>query len=296
MTVPNTILIGAPRCGTTSVHAHLASHPDVFASTTKEPQFFSSEAQELRLDGPDDRKVLSHLVTRLEDYERLFEGASGQRVIVEASTTYIYFEGTAQAIRTRIPQCKIVAILRDPVARAYSDFLRQRRNGHEPLDDFGEALRQEPHRIEAGWAYRWHYRSRSLYHDRLKEYFDEFPKDAIRVFLFEELNDPDRFITELSAFLDVEARVDIGLGQLNPGGEPRSRMLHQTMFAMNPAGVALGRLIPHSALRRGRQAVLAKNLRVPDLDPDLAARLRASFRTDIERVQDLIDRDLRDWL
>lgn len=296
MTLPNAILIGAPRCGTTSVHAHLASHPEVFASTTKEPQFFSSEAQEIRLDGPNDRQVLSHLVTRLEDYERLFEGASGQRAIVEASTTYIYFQGTARAIRNRIPRCRIVAILRDPVARAYSDFLRQRRNGHEPLEDFGEALHEESCRIEAGWAYRWHYRSRSLYHDRLKEYFDEFPRDAVKVFLFEELSNPSRFITDLSAFLGIEARVDIGLGQLNPGGEPRSRMLHRTIFAMNPAGVALSRLMPNSALRRGRQAVLAKNLRVPDLDPDLAARLRSSFRTDIERLQELIDRDLQHWL
>lgn len=296
MTLPNAILIGAPRCGTTSVHAHVAAHPDAFASTTKEPQFFSSEAQEIRLDGPNDRQVLSHLVTRLEDYERLFAGASQQRVIIEASTTYIYFQGTARAIRNRIPQCRIVAILRDPVARAYSDFLRQRRNGHEPLEDFGEALREEPRRIDSGWAYRWHYRSRSLYHDRLKEYFDEFPKDAVKVFLFEELSDPARFITELSAFLGIEARVDIGLGQLNVGGEPRSRMLHRTMFAMNPAGIALRRLAPKRALRRGRQAVLAKNLRVPELDPDLAARLRSSFRTDIERLQELIDRDLRHWL
>jgi hypothetical protein len=296
VTLPNAILIGAPRCGTTSVHAHLASHPDVFAGTTKEPQFFSSEAQEIRLDGPNDRQVLSHLVTRLEDYERLFEGASGQRVIVEASTTYIYFQGTARAIRNRIPQCRIIAILRDPVARAYSDFLRQRRNGHEPLEDFAEALREESRRIEAGWAYRWHYGSRSLYHDRLKEYFDAFPPDAVKVFLFEELNDTPRFIADLSAFLGIEARVDIGLGHLNPGGEPRSRMLHRTMFAMNPAGMALGRLVPNSALRRGRQAVLVKNLRVPELDPELAARLRASFRTDIERLQELIGRDLQHWL
>lgn len=296
MTLPNAILIGAPRCGTTSVHAHLASHPDVFASTTKEPQFFSSEAQEIRLDGPNDRQVLSHLVTRLEDYERLFEGASGHRVIVEASTTYIYFQGTARAIRNRIPRCRIVAILRDPVARAYSDFLRQRRNGHEPLEDFGEALREESRRIEAGWAYRWHYRSRSLYHDRLKEYFDEFPQESVKVFLFEELGDPERFITDLSDFLGIEARVDIGLGRLNPGGEPRSRALHRTAFGMNPAGRAVGRLVPSSVLRRGRQALLTTNLRVPELDPDLATHLRSSFRPDIERVQELIDRDLRHWM
>src|SRR5690349_4079114 len=248
MTLPNAILIGAPRCGTTSVHAHLASHPDAFASSTKEPQFFSSEAQELRLDGPNDREVLSHLVTRIEDYERLFAEASNQRVVMEASTTYMYFEGTARAIRNRIPRCRIVAILRDPVARAYSDFLRQRRNGHEPLQDFGQALQEEERRIALGWAYRWHYASRSFYHDRLKEYFDEFPKEAVKVFLYEELGDPTRFITDLSSFLGIEPRVDIGLGRLNPGGEPRSRTLHRTAFGMNPAGRALSHLVPSSAL------------------------------------------------
>lgn len=296
MTLPNALIIGAPRCGTTALHAHLALHPDVFASTTKEPQFFSSEAQEIRLDGPNDRQVLSHLVNRLDDYQRLFEGASGESVVVEASTTYIYFQGTAEAIRKRIPDCRIVAILRDPVARAYSDFLRQRRNGDEPLADFGEALRQEPDRVASGWAYRWHYRARSLYHDRLKEYFEAFPKDAVKVFLFEELNDPARFITDLSDFLGVEPREDIGLERLNRGGELRSRTLHRTASGANLAGKALRRLVPDSALRRGRQRVFTANLRVPELDADLAASLRAGFRPDIERLQELIDRDLQRWI
>jgi hypothetical protein len=296
MTLPNALIIGAPRCGTTSVHAHLALHPDVFASATKEPQFFSSEAHELRLEGPNDRQALAHLVTRLDQYERLFEGASGRRVVVEASTTYIYFQGTARAIRRRIPDCRIVAILRDPVARAYSDFLRQRRNGEEPLADFGEALRREPDRIAAGWAYRWHYRSRSLYHDRLREYFEEFPKEAVKVFLFEDLSDPARFIAELSAFLEIEPRFDIGLEQRNRGGELRSRAVYRTAYGLNPVGRALRRLAPESALRRGRRLVSTANLRVPELDPELAASLRASFRTDVERLQELIDRDLRHWI
>lgn len=298
MTLPNALIIGAPRCGTTSVHGHLALHPDVFAGATKEPQFFSSEAHELRLEGPDDRQVLSHLVTRLEDYERLFEGATGQRVVTEASTTYIYFEGTARAIRKRIPDCKIVAILRDPVARAYSDFLRQRRNGEEPLADFGEALRQEADRIASGWAYRWHYRSRSLYHDRLKEYFEEFPKDSVKVLLFEELSDPAQFITDLSGFLGIEPRVDIGLGRLNQGGEReiRSQMLHRTTHGLNPFGKALARLLPERVLRRGRRLAFTGNLRVPEIDPELAASLRSSFRPDIERLQELIDRDLGPWI
>lgn len=296
MTLPNALIIGAPRCGTTSVHAHLAVHPDVFASPTKEPQFFSSEAQELRLEGPNDREALAHLVTRLEDYERLFAGATGQRVLTEASTTYIYFQGTARAIRRRIPDCKIVAILRDPVARAYSDYLRQRRNGEEPLADFGEALRQEDERIASGWAYRWHYRNRSLYYDRLKEYFEEFPQDAVKVFLFEDLSDPARFITELSAFLGIEPRADLGLGRLNPGGELRSRALHRTAFGTNLVGKALWRLLPNSAFGRARSLVLRGNLRVPELDPGLAASLRSSFRPDVERLQELIDRDLQHWI
>jgi Sulfotransferase domain len=274
----------------------MALHPDVFASPTKEPQFFSSEAQDIRLEGPNDREALSHLVTRLEDYERLFEGASGESVVMEASTTYIYFPGTARAIRQRIPDCRIVAILRDPVARAYSDYLRQRRNGEEPLADFGEALREEDRRIAAGWAYRWHYRSRSLYHDRLKEYFDEFPTGAVKVFLFEELNEPDAFIAELSAFLEIEPRPDLGLGRLNRGGELRSSTLHRTALGGNLAGKALRRLLPENALQRGRAWVVKTNVRVPELDPDLAAGLRSSFRTDIEQLEGLIDRDLQHWL
>jgi hypothetical protein len=298
MTLPNLFIIGAPRSGTTSIHEFLASHRDVFMSPVKEPQFFSSPGWKLNLNGPNDRVALGHLVSDSETYSALFANAGADhRVVGEASTTYIYFPGTAEAIRQTVPAAKIVAILREPVARAHSDFLRQRRNGDEPIADFAEAIHQEPRRIEAGWAYRWHYRARSLYHARLQEYFESFPRDSLRVFLFEELvSDRERFLAELCEFLGIERAAGPNLDHVNRGGEPRSSRIQRAAAGESVVGKVARRLVPKSARPLARKLVGKANLSVPEIDSQLAAELRAGFRPDIERVQELIERDLTHWL
>jgi Sulfotransferase family len=296
MPLPNTIIIGAPRCGTTTVHAYLAAHPDVFMSATKEPHYWSFQRAELHLDGPGDRAALAHIVTERDDYERLFSGVDGERVIGESSTSYMYFPRTAEAIQDAIPGCKIIAMLRDPVARTHSDFLRQLRNGDEPLS-FEEALVAEAERIEFGWAFRWHYRQRSFYFARLNEYFARFAPESIRVFLLEDLNDEHRFITDLCECLEIKPIYEPGLLHLNRGVVPRSRQLQQSLGHGDGGMQAVTRLLPSRVRRMAGRAVRAANTKKTlGLDADVDHELRVGFRSDIERTQELIGRDLSHWL
>ena len=178
MTLPNFLIIGAMKSGTTALYYYLAQHPQVYMSPVKEPNFFCSEGQASRED----------TVARLETYQGLFKDVSDEKVIGEASHCYLYEPEAAVRIQQYLPDAKFVAVLRDPVDRAYSHFLHMVRNGTEPLTDFAQALREEEvgaHRERSPQDYI----GRGLYYDQLKRYFDTFGQDQVRVYLYEDLSE-----------------------------------------------------------------------------------------------------------
>src|SRR3712207_4104321 len=130
MTLPNFLVIGAMKSGTTALYYYLEQHPEIYMSPVKEPNFFSQENA-------------ADTVTHIGTYEQLFKGASGKKAIGEASHSYLYEPRAAAEIRRYVPKVKLIAILRNPIDRAYSHFLHMVRSGTEPLDDFAQALREE---------------------------------------------------------------------------------------------------------------------------------------------------------
>lgn len=92
-----------------------------------------------------------------------------------------------QRIRQRLPEVELVAILRDPVERAYSAFLHQTRDGMETHLDFAAALADEPKRIQEGWSPLYHYRAQGFYYEQLRRYYELFPADKIHVYLYDDL-------------------------------------------------------------------------------------------------------------
>ncbi len=173
MTLPNFLIIGPPKCGTTALYRYLSQHPDVFMPREKEPRFLLSHAVPTYT-GPTDPLYAKRLVTSVTKYEELFASASRERAIGEASTLYLYTPGAEDGIRRHVPGAKLIAILRNPVDRAYSNFLHQRYLGAEPLSDFDEALRAEPARIARGWGPFWHYAELGRYQRQLERFHRVF--------------------------------------------------------------------------------------------------------------------------
>lgn len=149
--LPTFLVIGAAKAGTTSLYHYLGQHPQVFMSPVKEPGFFALEGHPLDFRGPGDEWLRQATTTTLEAYQKLFEGVRDEPAVGEASVLYLHHHAAPEAIARYVPDVKLVAVLRDPVERAYSAFLYQTRNGREPLADFEEALRAEPRRIADGW-------------------------------------------------------------------------------------------------------------------------------------------------
>src|SRR5690348_12453358 len=110
MTLPNFIVIGPPKTGTTSLNSYLKQHPQIFMCPIKEPGFFMLEGEPLASDRP----AGGYSITNLADYQKLFEGVKKQTAIGEASTQYFYSQKAATRISHYVPGARLVTILRDP--------------------------------------------------------------------------------------------------------------------------------------------------------------------------------------
>jgi hypothetical protein len=170
--LPNFVIIGAQKSGTTSLYAYLRAHPDVFLAPGKEIHYFDS-----------------HLDEGLDWYKAKFAGATTERTIGEATPNYMYFGEGLNRMAEVIPEARLVAILRNPVDRAYSHYWHERVRGREKLE-FADAIAAEPARLATGdpQAIQCHsYVDRGRYLPQLQRVCELYPREAILVILFDDL-------------------------------------------------------------------------------------------------------------
>ena len=291
MTMPNFLIIGAMKSGTTALYYYLEQHPEIYMSPVKEPNFFSSQEQENAADA----------VTNIGAYQQLFRGASGKKAIGEASHSYLYDPGAAAEIRRYVPEAKLIAILRNPIDRAYSHFLHMVRSGTEPLDDFAQALQEEGAGIHKGRTFQDYIR-RGLYYDQLKRYFGMFPREQVRVYLYEDLSEaPISTVQDAFRFLKVNDSFvpDVSLRR-NVSGHPKYKTLDGLLRRQSRIKHAAKIYLP--ARMRWRLSKAFDDLKTrnlvepPPLQTEVRRRLISVNREDILKLQDLIHRDLSGWL
>ena len=263
MTLPNFLIIGAAKSGTTSLYRYLGQHPDVFLSPVKEPAFFVYEGRQGHFTGPQDQEGFDRrVVPNRNDYEALFADAGDRTAIGEASVEYLYDSWAAVRIREQIPDAKLIVLLRDPAERAYSSFRHMRRDGREPEEDFGRALAKEEERIRAGWSFIWHYSAVGFYSQQLQRYLDQFPAEQISVFLYEDLlDDPAEVLSETFRFLGIDdtVRPDVSVRH-NVSGRPRSPFLHQFLRQPSRVKELVKPLLPESARLKLRLKAIEWNI------------------------------------
>lgn len=285
--MPNFLIIGAQKAGTTALHRYLDQHPEVYMSPVKETNFFALEGKRLDFCGPRDRDVLERSenvasMTDIEGYRRLFGGVAGEKAIGEASPLYLCSPEAPGRIRRYVPEAKLVAVLRNPVERAYSGFLMMRACGREPIADFASALREEGRRAKDNWEHSWHYKRMGFYHTQLKRYYDAFDRGQIRVYLHEDLDaDTLGTLQNLFGFLGVD-------GTFVPDVSVRHNVSGVRKNGASPAPP--GEPDPLSA------GLEERDILGPHPPPEVRSWLAAEYREDIRKLQDLIQRDLSGWL
>lgn len=295
--LPNFLIIGAPKAGTTSLYWYLAQHPQIFMSPVKEPKFFALEGQDVDYRGPGDDT--HEYTTNYETYTSLFESATSEIALGEASPWYLHMQGSAEQIQRHIPDVKIIAILRDPVERAYSQYCMHKEFGHEPISDFESAWQAEAKRRSENWSPRWFYRDRGFYFSQLKRYFEIFDRNQIRVYLFDDLeHDSLAVVQDIYGFLGVDDYFVPDTSQrFNARRNPSNSRFYQALRQsrrMTSIVSLLARKSMGSALIRFLKKI--KSGRVVPLSSAKRRRLIEEYKDDIMRLSGLINRDLSDWL
>jgi Sulfotransferase family len=295
---PNFFLVGAAKSGTTALYRHLREHPDVFLPEVKEPRFFAHDpGDRTQYGGPGAQALVDSVVKDPAEYEALYAGANGETAVGDASPAYLPSPGAAARIRAAVPHARIVAVLRDPVERAFSHFVDNVQSGWEPERDFDRVLALRERREAERWWRKWNYVGHGFYGEQLQRYFDAFERDRIRVYLYEELqSDPRALVADLLEFLGVDPSVELDVsGRHNVSGVPRSERVQRLLGARSPVRRALKPLLPSSARRRLRTGVERRNMHKPEMSASARATLRETYRADVERLEALIGRDLSAW-
>ncbi len=283
MRLPNFIIGGALKSGTTSLNYYLKQHPEVFMSELKEPRYFAYEA-----DNPDhvEGRGLRFPVKTLDEYAALFADAAGQKAVGEASPHYLISPVAPQRIKDTIPDVRLIFSLRDPIKRAYSVYWHDVRLGLEnrPVD---EALTEREYAVIHGLYYAW-----------LRNWYDRFDPAQIKVILFDDLQrDAPRVFADLCRFLDIADAFVPDFTVRNKGGALKNQGLGRfyERIKTHPLRQAIDPLVPE----RVRALLLdARNRNFEEPPPMPAAvmrRLSDYYHDDIIQLEDFLHRDLSAW-
>jgi hypothetical protein len=299
-TLPTFLGIGAQKSGTTSLHQYLLSHPEIYIPIRKELRFFCYEDDPVDYRGPGDGVIRSRIITTWQDYQECFRGSERFKARGEVSPEYMLLaEKAAPRIQRYLPRVKLFAVLRNPVDRAYSNFLQAVRQGREPLTDFQAALDREKSRIQNNWSPLFWYKRNGSYRRQLNEYFDRFSREQIRVYLFEDLTGaPQTLIADLFRFLGVDPgfQPDVSM-KFQPSGIPRFRPLYGFLQFVRNRIRFLDSILPVQMRNPILAAVRGGILRpAPPLGPEIREELTTYFREEILGLQDLLRRDLSVWI
>ena len=298
--MPNFLIFGAQKSGTTTLADHLSKHPQVYMSPMKEPGFFDFENRTPDFKGPKDKELYQHMVTDLAAYQGLFSGVTDEQAIGEATTWYLYSQQAPVRIKHYLPDVKLIAILRNPVDRAYSAFLHARRDDRETVHNFVEALDQEDARIAQNWEYLWRYKQMGFYFPQLSRYFEQFPPAQIRIYLFDDLSArPTELLDDICDFLEIDAALMPEISKrYNVSGIPKNRLLHNLVVSQDSlVKRAIRPFIPSEAVRQQiRSRISKRNLSKPEMSAEAREKLVGVYREDVAKLETLIDRDLSHWL
>lgn len=264
------------------MYSLLKQHPDVYLSILKEPHFFGT-----------DLTVQPHTIREPDLYSGLFANAGGCKRIGEGSVWYLTSSRAAQEIREFAPDAKILALLRKPADMAYSLYHLYRRTGNEDLPSFEEALaaqdeRREGRRIPAGTYFPegLQYVEVARAADKVERFYSAFGRDRVRVILFEDFRrDNAKVYREVLEFLDID-----------PGFTPELDPARAAERIQLMAIRQLRQTDPRVRRRMSREGIKQHTgPKAQPMSPDVKARLREIFRSDVVRLGGLLGRDLSHW-
>lgn len=295
MKLPNFIIFGVQKAGTTSIYNYLQQHPQVYMSPLKETNFWNKDSKDIKPNGTPNK---SHKISTFEQYAQLFDNVKDEIAIGEASPNYLFnYQTSSELIYQNLPQVKLIAILRDPSERAYSDYLMHIREAENRGKSLTEQLKYSSHK---SYVLR-----KGLYYQPLKYYLEKFNQDQIRVYLYEDLcKSPMQFMQNMYEFLEVDPTFCPDTTRKSQEGKlPKNQAVNNLLRTQNPIRKAAANALKIIAPLQVRQNIRSQILQLNSIDkkqlplPAQDRKLLIDFyRDDILQLQELIGRDLANWL
>ncbi|RZU51810.1 sulfotransferase domain-containing protein [Krasilnikovia cinnamomea] len=302
MPLPDFLIAGVPKAGTTALHAALERHPQLYLSRPKEPKFFLTDGPPPRIGGPGDKQTYQEHIWRQEDYERLFVPAPRGTLRGEATPFYLYDPATHLRIHALVPDVRIILMLRDPVDRAHSNWTHLWIAGLEPEADFVTACRLEEQRRAAGWADFWHYIGLGRYGEQVRHLFEVFDREQVLLLRYRDLREqPAATLDQVCAFLGVRT----GLLTEVPRENVNRHVVEDTRFNAALRGLLrfggnVGHVFPLPVRKSFRGPLLTVLHRRKGRRPRPTRQERAAllpyFADDLALLQDVTGRSYADWL
>ncbi len=295
---PQFIVAGTARAGTTSLNSYLIQHPEIFLPVVKEPCFFTFAGEKIDFRNG----KFAFAVTDIDDYSKLFRKAMPSQITGDISTPYLYlYEKTIRNIKKlhNDPDgIKIIIILRNPVDRAYSQYLWRVRDGREELT-FEEAISAEAERMKQNYSFDYFYVDRGNYYNQVKAYIENFK--FVKIILFDDLKqDTKATLSNICEFLGVDNEFEfVKRTEQNSSFLPKSVLLNRLLTMESKTKFKFLSHIPQSVKTTIKEQFMKLNSRKeknPDLDPATRNKLKAFYMDDMMKLQKLIARDLSAWM
>ena len=295
--LPDFLLAGSAKCGTTTIFQYLQRQSSVFLPELKEPFYFSFGNEKPTYT---DARFNSKVIWKTEEYVALFKNAKTSQLIGDASTSYLYTaEKTIQNVKSlykeKASDLKIIVILRNPAERAFSHYTHLIRNGIEKLE-FSEAI--TPQNIEQRSKEMWgfDYTGYGLYGAQM-EVFKNFFKHIL-VLDYEELAQPNQMMEKIYTFLDIKNPVKVEEKiEANPSGVPKSKFVTALIRSKRFKKI-IKQITPSKALpifQKMKDSLLKKSIVKPKISEQDNQYLREFFRKDIEKLERILNKNFNSW-
>lgn len=302
MRLPNFLVVGAPKAGTTSMHRYLSEHPAIYVPPKKGLHYFTYDHLREKINGPGDREAIAGFCKTFPEYESHFADVPSQcQAIGDASPSYLYFSSCIPQIQKYLgSSTKIIIMIRNPIDRAFSMYLHLVRAKRETLS-FYDALQAEDDRLKWGWGDAWFYKAHSLYCSKIKDYLEAFGHNNVKVIEHNDFsNHTLHTMQEVYSFLGVDKtyiphNIGVVYGKTGFYADGLTRFLAKR----HPIKTLARKAIPArwlGTLRNMKYAYINKRTQKTTM-PDARSLtfLRAYFSHDVTQLEQLLQIDLSAW-
>lgn len=300
MNIPNLFIVGAAKAGTTSLYRYLQQHPDIFFPNVKEPNYYSrAESHNPSAYRPPKEGKFYHtkIIRDSECYFSLYNNATGYKVSADSSPSYLWDLESAKRIYSDSPNAKVIIMLRNPVKRAFSQFLMDLRDGRQQEEDFLKALKNDKSFNPKIWGKAHLYEEIGMYHNQVKRYIDLFGNNC-KIIIYEKfINDLRNGLIEIFKFLEIDTNAieNINYDKIhNSYAKPKNALSKVILRYKNHTGV-IKALLPSFIKAKLYQNILSTADPKPEMPVAAKKYLQSIYDEDIEKLKSLLNDRLEVW-